>query len=191
MTNETPEPPALQVDMSNVRSSHSYGNIVARGVWSVVWLLLFRPTGRKAHRWRRFLLRLFGAKLGRRARIYPSCRVWAPWNLTMGDYACLGDFVDCYCVAPITIGAHATVSQYSYLCAATHDYRLSTMPLVTKPIIIEDQVWVCADAFVAPGIRIGQGAVVGARSTVTRHVRPWTVVAGNPAKLVRQRELIG
>ena len=182
---------SLRVDVSDPRSPHSAANIFARGVWYVVWGLLFRTSWRSCHSWRRGLLRMFGAKIGRRVHVYPSCRIWAPWNLTMGDYACLADHVDCYCVAPISIGEHSTISQYSYLCTATHDHRQTTMPLVLKPIVIEDQVWVCADVFVAPGIRIAQGAVVGARSTATQHVRPWTIVVGNPAKFLKERVLKG
>jgi len=102
---------------------------------------------------------------------------------------CLADRVDCYCVAPIRIGAHATVSQYSYLCSASHDFEDPRMPLTTAPIVIGDQAWVCADVFVGPGLTIGPGAVVGARSSVYRDVAPWTVVGGNPARFIKKRVL--
>src|SRR5690606_18499233 len=98
-------------------------NKIGRAVWHIVWLCLYRPTPRPFHRWRCWLLRLFGAKIGVGVRAYQSARVWAPWNLEMGDYSCLGDWVDCYSVDKIRIGAHATVSQYSYLCTASHDYE--------------------------------------------------------------------
>jgi putative colanic acid biosynthesis acetyltransferase WcaF len=101
--------------------------------------------------------------------------------------SCLSDHVDCYSVAPITIGAHATVSQYCYLCSASHDYRDPRMPLVIAPIVIAAEAWVAAGAFVGPGVLVGNGAVVGARSTVTRDVAAWTVVAGSPATLRGQR----
>jgi putative colanic acid biosynthesis acetyltransferase WcaF len=99
----------------------------------------------------------------------------------MEAHSCLADDVDCYCVAPIRIGAHATVSQYSYLCAASHDYRDPSMPLIVSPIVIESYAWVAADVFVGPGVTVGEGAVVGARSTVIHDVAAWTVVAGSPA----------
>ncbi len=99
----------------------------------------------------------------------------------MHEHSCLADHVDCYSVAQISLGAHATVSQYSYLCSASHDYRDPAMPLVAARIVVEPEAWVAADVFVGPGVRIGEGAVVGARSTVTRDVAPWTVVAGSPA----------
>ena len=108
----------------------------------------------------------------------------------MDEHSCLGADVDCYCVACIHIGAHATVSQYSYLCTASHDFHRSDMPLITAPIVIEDQAWVCADVFVSMGVTIGQGAVVGARSTVTKSIPPWTVAAGNPARVVKAREMV-
>jgi putative colanic acid biosynthesis acetyltransferase WcaF len=177
------------VDISRYHNVHSVGNRVARVLWGVVWLLLFRPSPRPCHCWRRMLLRLFGAKIGKGVNVYPSCKIWAPWNLEMGDHSCLSFDVDCYCVAPIRIGANSTVSQYSYLCAASHDFTKAAMPLVTAPIVIEDQAWVCADCFVAMGVTIGQGAVVGARSNVTKSVPPWTVAAGNPAKVIRPRQI--
>jgi putative colanic acid biosynthesis acetyltransferase WcaF len=133
------------------------------------------------HAWRRTILRLFGARVAAGAHPYPAAKIWAPWNLTMEVSSCLSDHVDCYCVAPIRIGAYATVSQYSYLCSASHDYRIPALPLIAAPIVIESDAWVAAAAFVGPGVRIGEGAIVGARATVTGDVAPWTVVAGSPA----------
>lgn len=170
-------------------SSHGWRNRALRAIWGAVWLVLFRPTPKLMHGWRRFLLRLFGARIGRGAVVHASVRVWAPWNLTMGDHSCLAPFVDCYCVAPITLDPYAAVSQYSFLCAATHDYSSLARPLVVAPIRIDTHAWVCADVFIGPGVRIGEGAVVGARSAIFRNVQPWTVVAGNPATLIKQRKL--
>jgi putative colanic acid biosynthesis acetyltransferase WcaF len=127
------------------------------------------------------ILRLFGARIAAGVHPYPGAKIWAPWNLTMEVASCLSDHVDCYSVAPITIGRYATVSQYSYLCSASHDYRAPGLPLVIAPIVIEADAWVAAAVFVGPGVRIGEGAVVGARATVTQDVAPWTVVAGSPA----------
>lgn len=171
-------------------SPHSRKNKLARVCWWLVWVLLYRWSPRPFHVWRRFLLRLFGAKMGRGSHPYPSCRIWAPWNLEMHEHSCLGDRVDCYSVDRIVIGAYAVVSQDSCLCAATHDFRAASFRLVTKPIEIGRHAWVAAGAFVAPGVRVGDGAVVGARSVVTRNVPPWTVVAGNPARQVSTRPQI-
>lgn len=164
-------------------------NKLARAVWNIVWLALYRPSPVMLHGWRRFLLRSFGARVGVGAHPYPSSRVWAPWNLTMGDDSCLSHHVDCYCVDKVYLGSRATVSQYSFLCTASHDYRLRSMPLVTAPIRIEADAWVTADVFIGPGVTVGEGAVIGARSTVLRSTRPWTVVAGNPAKEIGPRTM--
>lgn len=107
----------------------------------------------------------------------------------MGEGACIADDVDVYCVAPITLGRFATVSQYSYLCAASHDLEDVHHPLTTAPITIEDRAWVAADVFIAPGVTIHAGAVVGARSAVFDDLPEWTVCAGTPAKPIRPRNL--
>ena len=107
----------------------------------------------------------------------------------MGDHSCLGDGVDCYCVDTIRLGANVTVSQYTFLCTASHDYCRLDMPLVTSPITIEANAWVAADVFIGPGVTVGSGAVVGARSTVLKDVQPMIVVAGNPARTLRKRVL--
>ncbi len=107
----------------------------------------------------------------------------------MEDHSCIGAFVDCYCVDVIRIGRLATVSQYAFLCTASHDYRDIRLPLVTKPIVIGAHAWIAADVFVGPGVNVGEGAVVGARSSVFKDVEPWCVVAGNPISLIRKREI--
>jgi putative colanic acid biosynthesis acetyltransferase WcaF len=168
-------------------SPHPLWNRAGRAAWAAVWLVLFRPTPGPLHAWRRLLLRIFGAQLAPGAKIHSSVRIWAPWNLDMGRNSCLGPYVDCYSVAPIRIGAAATVSQYSFLCTAGHDVDSADMALVTGPIAIGAHAWIAADAFVGPGVTIGEGGVVGARSSAFRDVPPWTVVAGSPARTLRQR----
>ena len=126
---------------------------------------------------------------GKNAKVFSTVKIWAPWNLTMGDYSTIAPDVDCYCAAPITIGSHTTVSQYSFLCAASHDFEHPNMLLTTAPIAIGDQVWVCADVFVAPGISIADGVVVGARSSVFHDLPPWMVCAGSPARPMRERKV--
>jgi len=168
-------------------SPHTRFNRVARLAWSLVWIVLFRTSPKPAHAWRRMLLRLFGARLGRGAVVHASARVWAPWNLEMGEFSSLAPFVDCYSVAPIRLGRCVSVSQYSFLCTATHDIESADMRLVTAPINLGDHVWIAADVFVAPGVRFGEGAVAGARAAVFKDVPDWTVVTGNPAKPLRLR----
>lgn len=168
-------------------SPHSRANRAGRLLWSLVWLLLFRPSPKPLHAWRRALLRLFGARLGRGTVVHASARVWAPWNLEMGDYSSLAPFVDCYCVDRIRLGRWVTVSQYSFLCTASHDIDSPDMRLTTAPLTLGDHVWIAADAFVAPGVTVSAGAVVGARASVFRNVPAWTVVGGNPARPLRMR----
>ena len=162
-------------------SPHSLRNRALRVVWQCVNFVLFRPTPKVLHGWRSFLLRLFGARLGVGCAVHPSVKIWAPWNLAMGDHSCLGPNVDCYNVARIELGEYATVSQYAYLCGATHDYTKLAMPLVPKPIRIGARAWVAAAAFVGPGITVEDGAVGGARACVVHNVPACTVVAGKPA----------
>ena len=168
-----------------------FQNKAARALWNIVWLLLYRPSPRPAHGWRRMLLRIFGAKIAAGAKPYPSATIWAPWNLEMGQDSTLGDFVDCYSVAKISIGDRASVSQRAYLCSAARNVDAPDMPLVTAPITIHAHGWVAAEAYVAPGVTIGEGGIAAARAVVTRHVDPWTIVAGNPAKPIRARKRNG
>lgn len=177
------------VDVSCCPSPFSLGNKLARVLWDATWLCLFRPSPRPLHAWRRSLLRLFGAKIGKGVHLCPSCRITMPWKLIMGDYSCLGDSAICYNVGGVRIGAHATVSQYSHLCSSSHDYEHANMPQIFGRVAVEDQSWVCADAFIGPGVTVGQGAVVGARASVFKDVDPWTVVGGNPARFIKKRTL--
>lgn len=177
-----------KIDLSKYHNALSRKNQVVRMVWTVVWGMLARPLPRSiGSGWKRFLLRLFGAKIDRTAVVYSSAKVYYPANLVMERYTCLASDVDCYNVAPIRIGANSTVSQGAYLCTASHDITNPLNPLITAPIVIEDQAWVAAGAFVGMGVTVGQGAVVGARAAVFKDVEPWTVVGGNPAKFIKKR----
>ncbi len=137
----------------------------------------------------RALLRLFGAKMGYRSMVYGTANVFAPWNLVLEDHSCVGPHVNVYNKGKIIIHDHSIVSQGAYLCSASHDYTDSNHPLIVKPIEIDSNVWVAADAFIGMGVKIGEGAVVGARAAVFKDVEPWTVVGGNPAKFIKKREL--
>ncbi len=180
-----------ELDLKNYKNRHSRKSKIARVVWNVVWLLLFRttPRGNLLRSWRIFLLKCFGAKVSWSANVLPSCRIWQPWKLTMGDYSCLSERVDCYNADIIIIGKQVVISQDSFLCTASHDIASPIMELVTKPIMIEDQSWVCARAIVLPGVTLHEGAVVAAGTVVTKDVEPWTIVGGNPAKPLGLRKL--
>lgn len=136
------------------------------------------------------LLKLFGAKVGSNVHIYPGVKIWAPWNLVLGDECGVASTANLYSQGVITIGRRAIVSQGAHICAGTHDYTRHGHPLVTKPITIGDFAWVAADSFVHPGVKIGEGAVIGARSVVTKDMPSWTVCAGHPCVPVKARLMI-
>ncbi len=156
-------------------------------LWWIVQSLLFNTSPQVLYGWRRFLLRAFGAKIGKNVLLRPSVKTTYPWKLVIKDHAWVGDNVDLYTLGPIEIGVNAVVSQGVYLCTGTHDYLDPTFAIVAKPIIIEDEAWVAAQAFVAPGVTVGKGAVVGARSLVLKDVPSRAVVAGSPAKVIGTR----
>ncbi len=170
--------------------SFSLRNRLARVVWNLAWLLLFLPSPRPIHAWRRFVLRVFGAKIGRSVHVYPSAKIWAPWNLVLHDECGVGDRTILYSQGIITIGARAVISQGVHLCTGTHDYRKRGFPLYTKPIEIGAEAWLAAECMVLPGVTIAEGAVIGARSVVTRDMPAWTVCAGHPCTPVKPRKFI-
>ena len=163
---------------------------LARIFWSI-GQPVFRITPRPCFGLRRALLRLFGAKVGSDVNIYPSALIYYPWNLSIGEWSSIGEWALIYNLGAVTIGQHSTISQRAHLCAGTHDYRDPSMPLLKPPIQIGDNAWICADAFVGPGVTIGEGAIVGARAVVTKDVAPWTVVVGNPAQVIKERTRAG
>lgn len=180
----------FKVDLSLYRNEWGFRNKLGRACWNILYVLAFRPFGLSVFNfWRLFLLRLFGAKLHPTVHIHSSVRIWAPWNLEMDVYSCMAPHVDCYNTDLVKVGAHTIISQKSYLCASSHDISDPCHILITAPIVIEDQVWIAADAFIAMGVKIKQGAVVGARSCVFKDVEAWTVVGGNPAKEIKKRIL--
>lgn len=181
-----------KIDLSKYENHLGRKHQVIRLVWGIVWPLgtWFLPRS-MGMGWKRMLLRAFGAKIHPTANIYSSAKIYYPANLTMEEYSCLASEVDCYNVAPIVVGANTTVSQGAYLCTASHDITDPLNPLVTAPIILKDQTWIGAKAYVGMGVTIGQGAVVGATASVYKDVEPWTVVGGNPARVLKKRELKG
>ena len=174
---------------THVGPSFSRSNRFARLLWGLVYLLLFRFSPIPFHEWRSFILRLFGAKIGKGVHVYPAVRIWAPWNLEIKDHAGIASGVNLYAQGKILIGRKTVISQGAHLCAGTHDYTREGFPLYTKPIVIGDEVWIAADVFVHPGISIGNGTVVGARSVVTRSLPEWKVCSGHPCIPVKNRVL--
>lgn len=171
------------------RSEFEIKNKIARFFWSFIHVLFFNLGLRNTHGWRVFLLKVFGSKIKRDCKVYKSVKVWAPWNLYMEENTCLGDGVDCYSVAPIHLGKNVVISQDACLCAATHDYTIPDFTLRPKMIEIEEGAWVCARAFIGPGVTVGRYAVVGACAVVTKDVPAYAVVAGNPASVIKWRDM--
>ena len=156
-------------------------------VWWIVQSTLFGLSPQVFFGWRRWLLRLFGARIGKGVFLRPSVRVTYPWKLKIGDYCHIGDDVVLYTLGDIEIGDCAVISQRSYICTGSHDYTSPTFDIYAKKIVIGSEAWVASDVFVAPGVVIGNGAVVGARSSVFSNVPAGVVYVGTPARYVGDR----
>lgn len=167
--------------------SFSFRNRLLRVIWMAVWTCLCRFTPPPLWGWRRLILRLFGARIGQGARIYGSTRIWLPGNLDLGSGAMLGRGVNCYNQGRITIGTATVVSWNATLCSSTHNFNDPQFPLVLRPIWIGSGVWIAAEAFVGPGVRIDDGAVLGARSVAMSDLAGWALYFGNPAQKIRDR----
>lgn len=148
---------------------------------------LFAWSPRPFWGWRRLLLRAFGAKIGRNVHVYPSAQITIPWNVSVGDDSAIGDGAKIYALGAISIGARTSISQGAHLCAGTHDYRDPEMPLLKLPITLGDEVWVCADAFVGPGVSVGDRTILGARAVLMKSVAGGLIMAGNPAVPIKKR----
>lgn len=176
---------------ADIQTNRTMAKYTAREqVLRLLWAagqVVFRCSPRPLFGFRRWLLRLFGARIGQAVNVYPSSHIYFPWNLEMGDWSCLGEWSLVYNLGLVKVGERATVSQRVHLCAGTHDYRDPAMPLLKLPITVEASAWICADAFVGPGVTVGEGAVVGARAVAVKDVPAWTVVAGNPARVIKER----
>lgn len=162
-------------------SPWSVGQRAKLVVWEYAWLLLCSWTPKPANRWRIFWLKIFGATIYGRPFVHQRARIQIPWNLVLHDHACLGDRSNAYSLGRIEIHEHATVAQEVYLCTGTHAFHKSAKNLITSPISIGAHAFIGARAFVMPGVTIGEQAIVGACSVVTKSVRPGKTVRGNPA----------
>jgi len=180
--------PASTEEDPYLRPAFSFRDRLARQLWNICWLLLYRPSPRPLHSWRALLLRVFGAKMGRKCHFYPGSKIWAPWNLTCADLVAVGDGAEIYNPAPLRLGSHAIVSQGAYVCGATHDFDDPAFPLLAFSMDIGAYAWICARALVSPGVNIGDGAVLGLGSVATRDLEPWGVYAGVPAVKVKERK---
>ncbi len=160
---------------------------ILRAIWMLVGRRMLRWSWHNWYGYRRWVLRLFGARIGRECVIRPSVEVYIPWNLEMGDISALGDGAIVYNLGPVKIGKRVTVSQYAHLCAGSHDFTRRDMPLLRPPITIGDDCWIAADSFIGPGVKVGEGTIVGARASLFSDAEPWSIYVGNPARKLKDR----
>lgn len=156
-------------------------------LWWIAQATLVHGSPQVFYGWRRMILRLFGARIGKDVRVRPSVRITYPWKVEIGDHSWIGDGVELYSLGPIRIGSNAVVSQGSYLCAGTHDHRDKLFSIKGLPITVGNEAWIAAQSFIAPGVTIGAGAVVGARSLVLADVPAGMMAAGHPARIRGRR----
>ena len=168
--------------------SFPLSNRIKRAVWAMVWLVLARWTPPPFHRWRAFLLRLFGMRAGRACRVHASVRVWDPANLQLGDNVLIGPGVIVYNQGRIEVGSDSVISQRAHLCASSHRIGDRHFQLVLKPITVGANCWVAAEAFVGPGVTMADGAVLGARGALFDDADELTVYRGNPAVAIGRRK---
>jgi len=168
-------------------ASFSLSHRWKRMAWNVTWALLASWTPPPLREWRRFLLKLFGARLGRLSDVRGSAKVWLPENLSMGDLSLIAEGAICYNMAPIALHDGVIVSQRSHLCAGTHDVDDPTFQILARPITLMDGAWIAAEAFVGPGVTVGKRAVLGARAVAFKTIPDNAIFVGNPARFVRER----
>ena len=166
-------------------------NKILRALWNIAYAVFFRLFGTKIFNpWRLLLLKLFGADVRWDSGVYCSTKIWAPWNLKMGHNAWLGPNVICYNQAMVTLEDDVTVSQYTYLCTAGHRTDMineKDSGLIVAPIALHKGCWIGTKAYIGMGVEVGEYAIVGATASVYKDVEPYTIVGGNPAKVLKRR----
>ncbi len=182
----SPQPPYLG---QGCITPYPRREVLLRWLWALVQATIFRWSPRPWHGFRARLLKLFGANISAPSHVvvFPTARITFPWRLTLAPRAMIGRHVNIYNLATITLDYGANISQYTHLCAGTHDYNRWDMPLVVRPITIGANAWLGADVFVGPGVTIGELAVIGARSVVIKDQPARMVCAGHPCRPIKPR----
>lgn len=178
----------LDIQGNRALKKYTRAELLKRILWAAAWPL-FRLSPRPLHAWRVRLLKIFGAKIGKHVHIYPSARIFFPWNLEVGEFTAIGEKVEIYNLGRVVIGKSVTVSQHAYLCAGTHDFRDPLMPLLKPQIYVGDSAWLCAASIIGPNVEVGSGAVVGLGCVLTSSAEAWGVYGGNPARYLKTRHL--
>ena len=168
--------------------SFSLKNRLARLVWTLVYTFFFRASPRPLHPWRSFLLRCFGAKIGKSCHIYPAAKIWAPWNLVCEDVVAIADEAIIYNPSLIFLGSHCVLSQQAYICGASHNYNDPSFPIVSAPIRIGAYAWICARATIQMGVDVSEGAILGLGAIATKNLEPWSIYVGIPAQKIKARD---
>lgn len=181
--------PVLNIQKNRIAQKYTRKEQLARIGW-IFGKLIFLCTPRPLFGLRRIILRIFGAKVGKKVNIYSSTTIYFPWNLHIGDYSAIGEHALIYNLGLVEIGKNVTISHMAQVCAGTHDYSDPTMPLLKPKIVIEDNVWICTQAFIGPGVKINKGAVIGACAVLMKDAKEWTVYTGNPAREIKSRKLV-
>ncbi len=176
----------MDIERNRADRKWSRKELVGRLLWATCGPL-FRFSPRVFWGWRRWMLRSFGAMVGREVHIHPSARIFIPWNLSIGDWSSVGFDALLYNLGPLEIGEKVTISQRAHLCGGSHDFRDPAMTLLKLPVTVGDGAWICADVFVGPGVNVGPGAVIAAGAVVVKDVEAASVVGGNPAKVIGKR----
>ena len=178
----------LDIKTCRKKKSYRFSEYFGRILWSLI-SPFFHFSPRNFFFWRSFLLRLFGARIGNNVNIYPSAKIYIPWNLKVDDFSSIGEWVLIYNLGKVSIGKAVTISHKAHICSGTHKYQEPELPLVKNPITINNYVWICSEAFIGPGCKIGEGAILGARTVAIKNVNSWEIVGGNPAKFIKKRKM--
>jgi len=187
---KAPPQDSFKINLSECRTDWDRRTKIKRGIWQLLCrpLYLLIPSGLSGLRIA--ILRLFGAKIGNNCNIQQRVNILIPWNLELGDYVALAHDTVLLNFAKISIGSMTVVSQYTHLCTGTHDTSDPHFKLLFKPIQIEPESWIASSTFIAPGVTIGRGCVIGAHSVVTKDQPAWSICAGNPCKKIKARTIV-
>ena len=169
----------------------SLKNRILRVIWFFANILFFKytPNINIFYIWRKYILILFGAEIGSNVKISSRCIIWAPWNLNIGDFSAIDDYVYLYSIDKIIIGSKDAISRGSFLSTGSHEIYSLKRKLIKKRVIIKDHAWIAAECFIHPGAIIGRGCVISARTVIKKKTKDWHIYEGNPGKILKKRNI--
>lgn len=163
------------------------GGAIKRLLWMIVSAVFFRHSLAVFSGWKSFLLRMFGAGVGKGVNIKPSVHIKYPWFLKIGNHCWIGEGAWIDNLAEVKLGDHVCISQGAYLLTGNHNYRRPTFDLMARGITLEDGVWIGARSVVCPGVHCGSHSVLSVNSVATKNLEPYTIYQGNPAAPIKSR----